>query len=37
MLHQVARDYDDIAEDLEGGAIEVRRIDASTTLMVEAR
>src|SRR6266436_8281927 len=24
MLHQAARDYDDIAEDLEGGAIEIR-------------
>jgi hypothetical protein len=24
VLHQVARDYDDIAEDLEAGAIEIR-------------
>jgi hypothetical protein len=24
VLHRVAHDYDDIAEDLEGGAIEVR-------------
>jgi hypothetical protein len=24
MLHQVARDYDDIAEDLEVGAIDIR-------------
>jgi hypothetical protein len=24
VLHRVAQDYDDIAEDLEGGAIEIR-------------